>query len=247
MIVLRNKIFSFWKRTGNILKGAGLGALISQIIACSAGNSKGGSGFNKFTWFVVTLSGTLLGALCGNSIYNKKRQKERMDEWVDENRESLQKLVSNNCPKNLDKINQFCKESEILNYGFRKYSVGCINSTSSPDEEDLIKSVGYTFYASKVLEKNVPNYNSVPVIASAFEIYDLDDLIETDKYNEDDEISILTYSRSEGFKDDKGRVYKGPKDFVLNRINEFDEMLNPSEGWDQYKERLIKLANQYLY
>jgi hypothetical protein len=37
------------------------------------------------------------------------------------------------------------------------------------------------------------------------------------------------------------------KDFILKRINEFDEMLNPSEGWDQYKERLIKLANQYLY
>lgn len=222
-----------------------MGAILTQVIAFPF--LLGGK-TSKKVWAGITLSGAILGALVGNSMYDDKKKKEKLDKWVEDNRENLQRLVSSNCPKDLSKIAEFCREVDNLNSRFRKYSPAFAYFKSSPDEEDLIKAVGYTFYASKVWGEDILNFNSVPVIVSALDLYDPADLKDPGVF---DELELenapsLSYSRNKGYMDSKGKSFKNVKEFVLSRIEEFDGLIEESEGWNRYKEELLRLVNRYL-
>ena len=241
MLVLRNKEFSFGARLNHILGGAGIGAALSQIIAVPIGLG------NFKVWGGLSLSGAILGAIGGNRAYNVKKQKEDMDKWVEDNRENLQKLVSNNYPKNLDNIINFCKELDYLNVRYRKFSPAWVECICPRDEEDLIKSLGYTFYYCKVLGKDIPNYNSVPIMVSNLDLGSFDDLKDpTDIDKDDEEAPTLTYSKTKGYCDSRGNTFRSPKDFVLGIADELEAILIESEGWNMYKKELEKLANKYL-
>lgn len=254
MIVLRNKVFSFPRRLKSILVGAGLGALILQPFAIVGGtiaglnkflNGKGGPGK---VWGGITLSGILLGAVLGNKLYKTEKELEKRDKWVESHKEEIKELISKNTPRNLKDITSFCEAVSKLDKKYlddtfweENYELPYVTFYCCSNEKGLINTTGKLLYE---LDRKSPNLEiskqeSIPIMYSEY-------------WTEISEGgSTLMYSSRFGYKDDKGRLFRGPKDYVISSINEYEKLIGKDhkniELWPKYKEELIKIANRYLH
>lgn len=254
MIVLRNKVFSFSRRLKSILVGAGLGALILQPFAIVGGTIAGlnkflnGKGGPRKVWGGITLSGILLGAVLGNKLYKTEKELEERDRWVESHKEEIQKLVSKNTPKSLKEIRSFCNaisklDKKYLNDTFweANYELPYVTFYCCSSDKGLINTTGQLLYelSRKSSNLDISKQNSIPIMYSEF-------------WSESDSGgSTLMYSSQFGYKDDKGRLYKSPKDYVISSINNYEKLIGKNhrhiELWPKYKEELISLANRYLH